>query len=183
VLPDEIQKQIERHDLATALETQGVSLARPWRATRTALGKSGIARFVAGEILVGAPTSVFVVFALLQLRPMAFLWMPVIGLTWLSRSGRASCLGCAGSLLVPLGIASVMANFDRSAVTALGGFCVTWTWWIGAEIRKRQVDAILDWVKNSPERYVLLLANGSLEGPERASVQVEVHRADQIDSR
>lgn len=181
-MPDHIQKQIERQELANSLETQGVSLARPWRGMRTALGKSAILRFIAGEVLVAAPTVLVVLLAVLQARPIALIWVPIVGLTWLARSGRISCLGATASLVAPFMIAALLTSFDRSAVTALGGFCVTWTWWTGVEIRRFQVDAIVDRLVNNPELYALLRDNGSLEGPERANVHVAVHRSDQIGS-
>lgn len=182
VLPDEIRKQIECEELATSLKAQGVSLARPWRATRTALGTSWMFRFVAGEVLVALPTVVLVSCGLHQRRPLVLVWVVLVALIWRARGGRLSCVGCVGSAAIPVVIGGVLASLDRSVVVALGGLCVPWTWWIGMEVRKYQVDAIVARLANRPECYALLLANGSIEGPANANVSVATRRSDEIES-
>lgn len=183
LLPDQVQKQIERGDLAASLDRQGVSLESPWRATRMALGASGVARFVAGEILVVAPSVLLIVAALLQLRWLAFAWVPVIGLAWWSRDGRASSLGFVGSLVVPFGMASLLATMEQSLVTVLGGFCVPWTWYVGMLTRAEQIGAVVDRLANNLELYARLRVAGFVKGPEHADLHVTVHRSDQIEPR
>ena len=182
LLPDDIQKQLERSELADSLDRQGVVFERLWRATRTAFGLSGMAKFLVGEALVAAPTVLLMAAAILRGPWLALAWVPATGVAWWLRHGRLSCLGCVASFVASSVLSSLLLQFDRSPLTFLGGLCIPWTWWVGAYVTGNRIDAIVYRLANNARLYSLLHAEGSIKGPEHANVNVALHRSDRIDS-
>jgi hypothetical protein len=181
LLPDRIQAQIELHDLIDLLERQGVTIERPWRATRVALGMRGAVKYLTGEILTLAPGAALVLSAALRLGLFQFAWLPAIWLAWRARDGRTSCLGCVLSCAAPCAIAYVVARFDRSLLTLLGAFCIPWTWWVGSHTRELQKNAIVVRLANNWELYDQLRTARAVSGPAHPDVRVTIRRADQIE--
>jgi hypothetical protein len=128
-----------------------------------------------GEAIVAAPTVLLVVAAMWLGRWVALFWVPAIGMAWWLRDGRASCIGCMGSVVAGGVLSSLLATPDRSLITLLGAFCILWTWWVGAIITGNLRVALVDELANSAGLYALLRAEGSIRGPEHADVRVVTH--------
>lgn len=182
LLPDEIQEQLEREELLESLDRQGVFIARQWRASRAALGTSGVVRLLTGELVVIAPTALLVASTVRSGHWLASFWLPLIGLVWWSKNGRTSCLGGVGLAVASLTLSSLLASFDSAPSSLLGGLCVVWTYFVGTRIESTQSRAIVDRLANNPELYALLRANGSVTGPRIVDVHVIVRRSAQIES-
>lgn len=181
LLPDDIQKELERGELADSLDRQGVVFENLWRGTRTALGSSGTARFLMGEAVVAAPMMLLVAAAISRGQWFALAWVPATGVAWWLRPGRLSCLGCLAPLAAHSVLSCLLLPFDRSPLTLLGGLCIPWTWWVGAHVTGGHIDAIVDRLANNARLYSRLRAEGAIKGPEQADVRVTLHRSDRID--